>query len=81
MNARTFLTTTGLLVAIATGASAQQKDFFAGKTVDLYITQDAGTGYDLYSRLMADNIVKYLDRKSTRLNSSHSQQSRMPSSA
>ena len=44
MNARTFLTTTGLLVVIATGASAQQKDFFAGKTVDLYITQDAEIG-------------------------------------
>ena len=29
----------------------------------------------------ADKIYQYLDRKSTRLNSSHSQQSRMPSSA
>ena len=28
-----------------------------------------------------ENILKNLDRKSTRLNSSHSQQSRMPSSA
>jgi tripartite-type tricarboxylate transporter receptor subunit TctC len=66
MNARIFLTslaTAGLLAVSATGASAQQKDFFAGKTVDLYITQDAGTGYDLYSRLMADNIVKYLPGK------------------
>ena len=29
----------------------------------------------------AKGVIKYLDRKSTRLNSSHSQQSRMPSSA
>ena len=29
----------------------------------------------------ARSIVEFLDRKSTRLNSSHSQQSRMPSSA
>ena len=29
----------------------------------------------------AENIAKYLDRKSTRLNSSHIQKSRMPSSA
>ena len=28
-----------------------------------------------------DKLIPYLDRKSTRLNSSHSQQSRMPSSA
>ena len=57
------LATVGFLAASAAGASAQQKDFFDGKTVDLYITQDAGTGYDLYSRLMADNIVKYLPGK------------------
>ena len=36
----------------------------------------------LCSRREADNyIAQGLDRKSTRLNSSHSQQSRMPSSA
>jgi tripartite-type tricarboxylate transporter receptor subunit TctC len=66
MNTRKFLiglATAGLLAAFSGGASAQQKGFFAGKTVDLYITQDAGTGYDLYSRLMADNIVKYLPGK------------------
>jgi tripartite-type tricarboxylate transporter receptor subunit TctC len=57
------LATAGLLATYPVVASAQQKDFFAGRTVDLYITQDAGTGYDLYSRLMADNIVKYLPSK------------------
>ena len=31
--------------------------------------------------LEQDNLINYTDRKSTRLNSSHSQQSRMPSSA
>ena len=68
MRARAVLTslvTAGLLTASALTASAQQKDFFAGKTVDLYITQDAGTGYDLYSRLMADGIGKFLPGKPT----------------
>ena len=34
-----------------------------------------------YERSMPSLVVQPLDRKSTRLNSSHSQQSRMPSSA
>ena len=32
-------------------------------------------------RIKEEDLVKAIDRKSTRLNSSHSQQSRMPSSA
>jgi hypothetical protein len=53
--------TAGLLAVSSVAASAA--DFYAGKTVDLYITQDAGAGYDLYARLLADNIVKYLPGK------------------
>jgi len=52
--------TAGLLAASPVGASAQQADFYAGKTVDLYISQDAGSGYDLYARLMGENIGRYL---------------------
>ena len=39
--------------------------------------------YELENSLQAqiDALINYTDRKSTRLNSSHSQQSRMPSSA
>ncbi len=51
----------GLLATSSVAALAE--DFYAGKTVDLYITQDAGAGYDLYARLLADNIVKYLPGK------------------
>ena len=42
------------------------------------IVDEYGDGHNL-DRLQTRNY--YLDRKSTRLNSSHSQQSRMPSSA
>jgi tripartite-type tricarboxylate transporter receptor subunit TctC len=52
--------TAGFLAGSSVGASAQPADFYAGKTVDLYISQDAGSGYDLYARLMADNIVRFL---------------------
>ena len=53
----------------------------------------AATGKEGFETYLQGNIIKYLwrykykngvedlDRKSTRLNSSHSQQSRMPSSA
>jgi tripartite-type tricarboxylate transporter receptor subunit TctC len=54
------LATAGLLAASRGVAAADHPDFYAGKTVDLFITQDAGTGYDLYARLMADGIVRFL---------------------
>ena len=42
----------------------------------------ADAGYQLHVRNKRPaNLSKFEDRKSTRLNSSHSQQSRMPSSA
>ena len=47
------------------------------------IYQGAAVGLEVASGYVRDLQVgdKFLDRKSTRLNSSHSQQSRMPSSA
>ena len=36
---------------------------------------------EIYERIQSEKSAKEGDRKSTRLNSSHSQQSRMPSSA
>jgi len=47
-------------VAGASGASAQQADFFAGKTIDLYIGYEAGAGYDIYARLMAEHIGRFI---------------------
>jgi tripartite-type tricarboxylate transporter receptor subunit TctC len=40
--------------------AARSADFYAGKTVNLYITQNPGTGYDLYARLLGDNIGRFL---------------------
>ena len=42
---------------------------------------DNGLEIDIYQNDMTYEKFKQKDRKSTRLNSSHSQQSRMPSSA
>jgi tripartite-type tricarboxylate transporter receptor subunit TctC len=63
MNSRPLLAcfvTTGLLASFPVDASAQEANFFAGKTVDFYIGYDAGTGYDLYARLMADRIGRFI---------------------
>jgi tripartite-type tricarboxylate transporter receptor subunit TctC len=49
-----------LSTVIASGASAQQTDFFAGKTVDLYVGYEAGAGYDIYARLMAEHISRFI---------------------
>ena len=48
------------------------EDFYQGKTIKLIVGASPTGGYNLYART---------DRKSTRLNSSHIQKSRMPSSA
>ena len=50
----------------------------AGDTKDNYqFTED----WFLYASHLWPNLIQYLDRKSTRLNSSHVSESRMPSSA
>ena len=40
--------------------SAQEKNFYAGKTIDFYIGYDAGASYDVYARVLAENIVRYI---------------------
>ena len=77
------------LATIAVPAFAQ-----GDKVTRLVIGFPAGQATDVIARLLADGLKGELgetvivdnkpgqgDRKSTRLNSSHSQQSRMPSSA
>jgi tripartite-type tricarboxylate transporter receptor subunit TctC len=49
-----------LSAVAASGASAQPADFFAGKTIDLYIGYEAGAGYDLYARLLGEHIGRFL---------------------
>jgi tripartite-type tricarboxylate transporter receptor subunit TctC len=46
---------------IATAASANSvADFYKGKTLKVIVASSAGGGYDAYSRVLADHIVKYL---------------------
>jgi tripartite-type tricarboxylate transporter receptor subunit TctC len=52
--------TIGLLAAVGFNASARAEDFYKGKSIDFLIGYPAGTGYDIYARLMADNIVRFI---------------------
>ena len=45
---------------LASHAAAQETNFYAGKTIDLYIGYDAGASYDIYARLLAENIVRFI---------------------
>ena len=78
--------------AADTGTVASDRSFYAGKTVKVFVGFQRGVAYDLYARLTANHLSRHIsgspalvvenrDRKSTRLNSSHIQKSRMPSSA
>lgn len=49
-----------LAASLSIDAPAQAADFYKDKTVNLYIGYPAGTGYDQYARLMADNISRFI---------------------
>jgi len=49
-----------LLAGVAAPAAAQDGNFFAGKTIDLYIGYEAGAGYDIYARLMGEHISRFI---------------------
>jgi tripartite-type tricarboxylate transporter receptor subunit TctC len=60
------LISAAVMVSVAGPAAAQPAgDFYKGKTVTLYIGYGAGGGYDLYSRLLARHLGKYLAGKPT----------------
>jgi tripartite-type tricarboxylate transporter receptor subunit TctC len=48
------------LMCLALGSEALAKDFYAGKTVSLYIGYSVGGGYDLYGRLVARHLGRHL---------------------
>lgn len=48
------------LLAMLAGGSAKADGFYAGKTVKLGVSSNAGGGYDLYTRLLGRTIPKYL---------------------
>lgn len=53
-----------LATAAGSGAAAAQ-DFWAGKQLSLIIGTDAGTGYDVYGRLVGRHITKHVPGKPT----------------
>lgn len=54
------LSTTIVSAGLTFQALAQESNFFAGKTIDLYIGYEAGASYDIYARLLGENIVRFL---------------------
>lgn len=48
------------LSLLVTGGSAQASDFFAGKTITLYVGFEAGGGYDLYARLVGRHLGRFI---------------------
>lgn len=51
------------VVAAAVGSadiSADAQDFYAGKTMDMVIGGNPGSGYDIYSRLIAKKMPQYI---------------------
>ncbi len=66
--ASSHITKIGVLVAGAIAlfgcvSHAAAQDFYAGKTINLYIGQDPGGGYDTYGRLVGRHMGKYIPGK------------------
>jgi tripartite-type tricarboxylate transporter receptor subunit TctC len=55
----------GLVVACLAGAPAFAADFYEGKRINLIVGADAGGGHDLYARLIARHMPKYIPGKPT----------------
>jgi tripartite-type tricarboxylate transporter receptor subunit TctC len=54
---------TALAAALTVAAPALAADFYEGKTINLVIGTEAGTGYDLYARILARHMSKYIPGK------------------
>jgi len=50
----------GAMVICAPEARAQDGDFYRGKTLNIYVGSDAGSGYDAYARLVGRHIGRHL---------------------
>lgn len=53
----------GMCAALAFVAPVTAADFYAGKTVSVYIGNDAGSTYDQYGRVLARNIDRFIPGK------------------
>ena len=51
---------TAMLLSLGAGLPAVAEDYYAGKSVKLTVSSDPGGGYDLYTRLLARFLPRYL---------------------
>ena len=92
MRTARLLATVAIPALMAASAAYAAQPAFPDKPIRLIIGSAPGSGPDIMARLIAEHLygawgqrvvvdTRPGDRKSTRLNSSHLRQSRMPSSA
>jgi tripartite-type tricarboxylate transporter receptor subunit TctC len=55
-----FVVTVSALTACLTAAPAPAADFYAGKAIDLLIGGDVGGGYDIYARVLARHLHRFI---------------------
>lgn len=55
-----FLPIAAILAAGSTAAAQDVAAFYRGKTLEIYASAEAGSGYDTYTRLIARHIGKYI---------------------
>ncbi|MEA2927248.1 MAG: hypothetical protein QOD25_4370, partial [Alphaproteobacteria bacterium] len=52
--------TVSAVVACLTATPAAPADFYAGKTIDFLIGGDVGGGYDIYARVLARHLHRFI---------------------
>src|ERR1700716_2323337 len=52
--------TVSAVAACLTATPAPAADFYAGKTIDLLIGGDVGGGYDIYARVLARHLHRFI---------------------
>src|SRR5580658_2628735 len=55
-----FIAVTMLVNTMSALEVANAADFYSGKTLTILVSSDAGGGYDVYARLLARHISKYI---------------------
>jgi tripartite-type tricarboxylate transporter receptor subunit TctC len=53
------------IVTAGPHAGAQERDFYAGRTISIIVGYSAGGGYDLYSRLLARHVGRHIPGQPT----------------
>ncbi|HEX2387342.1 MAG TPA: tripartite tricarboxylate transporter substrate-binding protein [Candidatus Binatia bacterium] len=60
MNKRAFLLFCSLFILVVSAPAYAQNNFYKGKTITIIVGTKAGDAYDLYPRLMAEYLPKYI---------------------